>query len=102
MARLTLPSVGIALNRTNFAQPVEAAINGTDDTVSSLSTTVTSQGNSIAAKYTKPAQGIPVTDLVTTGLVQTDGTVLRAVKITQAAYDALATKSATTLYLIAG
>jgi hypothetical protein len=35
-------------------------------------------------------------------LVGTDGTVLRVVKVTQAAYDALGTPVATTLYVISG
>lgn len=36
------------------------------------------------------------------GKIGGDGSILQAVRITQAAYDALATKSTTTLYLIAG
>ena len=37
-----------------------------------------------------------------TGKVGTDGTVLNTVKLTQAQYDALGTKVATTLYIIQG
>lgn len=74
----------------------------------------------VTAKYTKPGSGIPSTDLTTavqtslgkadtavqpaalTSKIGSDGTVLNEIVVTQAAYTALPTKVATTVYYIVG
>lgn len=86
-------------------QDANTEINSLRGRVLTAEGTISDHTTTLGQKYTKPGTGIPLTDLSTAalnGLVQGDGTVLHVVKLTQAAYDALATRPATTLYVISG
>lgn len=105
MAKLTLPPPGSQLTYDNFAVAVDTAIDTTSDEVVAAKDRADAAYSLAESKSAKPAAGWALSDLsaaALAGLVQTDGTVLRAVKLTQAAYDALTPKVATTLYVIVG
>lgn len=55
----------------------------------------------LVSAYVKPAGGIPASDLAT-AYVQGGQGITAIVKLTQATYDALTVKSASTLYVIEG
>ncbi len=101
----SLPAVGVLLDRTNFADPLKTFVDNVEASANNALAQAQAAASAAAAKYTKPAGGIPLSDLASaavSGLVQNGGGVTHAVVMTQAAYDALTTKSASTLYVISG
>ena len=96
---LSIPATNAT--KANFADALKTFVDGLETSVATAQAAANTASSLAGQKYTKPSPGIPVSDLVSTGLVQGDGTVLRVVKLTQVAYDALIPKVATTLYVIA-
>lgn len=60
---LNLPAVGTRLTRVNFADVVKSFVDTLETNLNTLTNRVSTVESSNATKYTKPAGGIPSTDL---------------------------------------